>query len=416
VRALTLNGMVMAGGDDSAVRLELVAAWSDLPRETREDLVQNRWPSIAGPEMLPILRRMIAEPPPPARTAQAMTRDAVLQHLYELDPTEGRDAIRKDLLNDKAQPGLALIQLLPKEDIAAALRPAVERIGKRAARELDFDLVDRYADATVLEPMQSAFEAQAGQWGCASQSAMLRYFLRVAPEYGVTEVSAALGARKNTGCFRLLLSDLEAELPKAQPVAIGALDDADPEVAQSAAGALGLWGSADAEKQLWVRLEWFHKEWEGREEQLRATADRESAGSRAAVMEAVLVSAIARGTNWLCPPESLAKLSDLVWNKDQRQQIEAWRKQWNEGPAVIQTNWFPQDKPTFSILQYVGLTEEQLGAKLAQFRSGTELGWQFWQPGQISPLVSMVKQEAVYERMRAVAGQRGIILQKVNHP
>jgi hypothetical protein len=68
------------------------------------------------------------------------------------------------------------------------------------------------------------------------------------------------------------------------------------------------------------------------------------------------------------------------------------------------------------VLQYEALTEDQLRTKLEQFPRGTKLLWQFWQPGQISPPVSMSKQEEVYERMRAVAEEHGVALGEANHP
>src|ERR1043166_1914084 len=117
-----------------------------------------------------------------------------------------------------------------------------------------------------------------------------------------------------------------------------------------------------------------------------------------------------------CPPDKLARLAELVWTKGQMQQIESWVKEWKQGSAMIHASWFPEDNPTFSVLQYVQLSEDQLRAKLGQFPRGTQLRWQFWQPGQISPPVSMARQEAFYERMRAGAEQHGILLIKVNHP
>ena len=91
-------------------------------------------------------------------------------------------------------------------------------------------------------------------------------------------------------------------------------------------------------------------------------------------------------------------------------------KQWKQGPALINSGWYPEDNPTFSVLQYGSLTRDQLPVKLAQFPHGTKLVWQFWQPGQISPPVSLAKQEELYERMRAVAKQHGVELGKANHP
>jgi hypothetical protein len=403
-----------AGGSDpaiaAAVRPALIAAWSDLPDETQRELVQYRWSLVAGPEMLPILRRMVAGPAPPFRTNLAMARDAALKHIQEMDPAAGREAILRDALDVNAQPSLEVIGLLPKEDIPAVLRPAVERIGRNGARELDYDLLDRYADAGVLGVVRPVFEEHLGDWSCAPQSAMLRYFLRVDPGYGAAQVSASLAARKGTGCYRQLLQSLGDELPKAQQSAIEALDDSDPDLVQDAVLALGRWGSADAEEALWARLRRFHEEWAGREDQLRMAPDYTSPESRGAALEQGLVHAIAEGSSWICAPDKLARLGQLVLTKGEKQGVENWIRQWKQGSATITSYWFPEDHPAFLVLQYNTLTEDRLAVKMGQFPRGTQLVWQFWKPGQISPPVSMARQEAVYERMRAAAAENGVML------
>jgi hypothetical protein len=379
-------------------------------------LIQYRWPLIAGPEMLPILRRIVSGPPPPARTDLAMTRDAALRHIYDLDPEAGRALILGDLQNVNAQPSLEVVKLLQRQDVMTALQPALERIARNDARELDYSLLDRYADATALGRVQTAFEERLGKWACAPQSAMLRYFLRVAPSYGANKVSASLSARKDTHCYSSLLQTLGDELPQAQQSAIEALQDPDSEVVGDAALALGRWGSGGAEAALWARLQRFHEEWTGRENQLRMTPDYRSPGSKGAALEQGLVSAIASGRGWICAPDKLGELSELVWTNGQRQQIERWVNEWKDVSPLVNPSWFPEDNPSFSVLQYESLTESQLRTKLAQFPRGMQLRWQFWQPGQIAPPVSMAKQEEFYERMRIVAEQHGITLGQANHP
>jgi hypothetical protein len=81
----------------------------------------------------------------------------------------------------------------------------------------------------------------------------------------------------------------------------------------------------------------------------------------------------------------------------------------------MKPTWFLEDNPSFSVLQYEAITGDQLRAKVEQPPRGTELRWQFWQPGQISPPVSMAKQEEVYERLRAVAEKHGIPLEKATN-
>jgi hypothetical protein len=244
---------------------------------------------------------------------------------------------------------------------------------------------------------------------------MLRYFLRVAPEYGASQVSASLNAGKDTACYRTLLSDLGAQLPQAQQSAIDAMDDPDPLLVVDAVAALRKWGSKEAEAALWARLERFHTEWAGREDQLRSAQFSQSAEViHGATLEQALAWAIAKGTNWSCPPDKLARLAGMVHAKAQVAEIEGWSQQWKGGSASINPTWFPEDSPTFWLLQYDGLTEEQLRAKIAQLPRGMQLEWQFWKAGQISPAVSMEKQEAVYERVRAVAEEHGVVLGKAN--
>jgi len=103
------------------------------------------------------------------------------------------------------------------------------------------------------------------------------------------------------------------------------------------------------------------------------------------------------------PPERLARLAGLVFGKGQKDPIEGWKKQWKQGAASINPTWFPEDNPSFSVLQYDAITDDQLRAKVGQLPRGTQLRWQFWQPGQISPPMSLAKQEEVYERLRSVA-------------
>jgi hypothetical protein len=417
-RALTLSDLLTAGRGDRAkvdsIRPALIAAWADLPRATQAQLIQYRWPLIAGPEMLPILRGIAEEAPPYPRTEAAMTRDAALKHIQDLDPAAGRELILRDVQNQKAQPSIELVGLLPKDDIETVTQSAVERIGRHQARELDFKLVDRYADAAALGPVREIFEEHVGKWACALQSAMLRYFLRVDPAYGVRQVTACLGERKDTGCYRALLEDLGGFLPIVQESAIRALDDSDAEVVEDAARALGRWGSADAEAALWWRLQQFHQTWAGRGGELHSTPDSKDPGSQGAALEHTLMSAIVTGSGWTCPADKLARLAELVWSKQGALEIGGWLKRWTQGAGVVQPMRSPEGKWTFSVVQYGSLTEEQLRVKLAQFPRGTKLLWQSWQPGQNSPPGIMAEQEALFERMRNVAQTNLVSLGKVS--
>src|SRR5262249_30738232 len=164
VQALAEPSDVLKAADASQIRKQLIAAWGDLPEKTKQELIQYRWPLIAGPGMLPILTEFVSRPAPPFRTMDAMARDAAVQHIYELDPTEGRSLILRDLRDPRAQPGISLVKLLSADELRPIVQEAVARIEKSDARELDYHLVELYADASVLSGMKTVFNDHLGQW------------------------------------------------------------------------------------------------------------------------------------------------------------------------------------------------------------------------------------------------------------
>lgn len=427
-RALTVQTLAessdfLSAATASPMRKQLIAVWGDLPQRTKLELIQDRWPLVAGPEMLPILRQFVSGPAPPFGTEPALARDAALKHIFDLNPDEGRALILRDLRDPKAQPSIALVKLLSADDLPPIVQEAVARIEKRVekriekndARELDYSLLELFGDQSALNAMERVFTDHLGQQACDLQGAMLRYFLKLDPEFGTNMVQASLAERKLTGCYRILLDDLGTSLPKAEQVAINALDDEDLEVANDAALALGHWGTAKAEAALWARLKRFHQEWKDREGELRFTIDVSSPIGHATALESALVNSIATGTNWICDPEKLERLRAFA-SPTQQMQISQWMNQWHRGEALLLPNWYPEVPLSFGMLQYSNLDEEQLRLKLSQMPSGTKLYFQIWQPGQISPPVSMEKQEAVLQSLRSYATQFGLTIEEKSKP
>jgi hypothetical protein len=415
IQALAESSDLLSAATALQMRKQLIAAWGDLPDRTKLELIQYRWPLIAGPEMLPILKEFVSGPAPPFRTDPAMARDVALKHIFDLEPDEGRALILRDLRDPSAQPSMSLIKLLSADELRPIVQQAAARIEKNDARELDYHLLELFGDKSALGEVERVFTDHIGQWACDPQGAMLRYFLGLDPEFGTKMVQTSLAARKVTGCYRMLLQDLGKSLPKVEQVAIRALDDEDLEVANDAALALGQWGTTKAELALSARLKRFHQEWQGREGELRATPPYTDPIARATALESTLVNSIATGTNWICGPEKLAQLSALA-SPRQQIQVATWSKQWTQGQALILPNWYPEDRLNFGVLQYSNLDEQQLRAKLSQLPLGTKLYFQIWKPGQISPPVSMEKQEAVFQALRSHAAQFGVTIEQKSDP
>ena len=414
-QALAESADLLTAPTASQIRKQLILKWGDLPEKTKQDLIQYRWPLIAGPDMLPVLKEFVSRPAPPSRTMDSIARDAAIQHIYELDADEGQSMILRDLHDSRAEPSLSLVKLLSAQQVRPVVQEAVTRIEKNDARTLDFHLVELYADASVLPGIKTVFNNHLGEWACDPQTAMLRYFLRLDTEFGAQAAEASLAARKTTGCYHFLLQELGDDLPKVEPLAIRALDDSDLEVANDAALALGHWGTARAEAALWARLKRFHQQWEGRQDELRVAPPYTDPIGRATSLENTLISSIATGTSWICGPEKLAKLSALA-SPRQQTQVATWSKQWGAGEALISPSWFPEDRLSFGVLQYSNLDEQQFRAKLSQMPGGMKLHFQIWKPGQISPPVSVERQEAVFEALSTYAAQFGVTIEKKSDP
>jgi len=419
-RAITAEAVLRESEKDAALlqslRPVLIAAWKDLPTTTQQDLIVWHWQLIDGPEMLPALRGIVAQTPPENRTASEEMRNTALRRIYEIDPEEGRRLILRDLLNTNANPTPELVKRLSPEEIAQAVPAALERIGNNQARALDFDLLDHFAGPDALGSVQAILDATVGKQACDPQAKLLRYALRVAPDYGAEQVRAAMKARKETGCYHTLLEDLREQLPAAQQTAIDALDDEDAEVERSAAIALRRWGTAEAEQPLWERMKRLHDEWVGRGQELHAPWELDSPGSNANAMEQALSSAILRGNGWMIRREDLTHLQGLLLNEYERRQIGFVDLDSEKQPIAITPVWNGDLEPTFQMLQYLDLTDEQLAAKLRQYPRGRKFNWLIWQSDQAPDPPSKAKQDAEFEKLRAVAAENGMEMVEVTQP
>jgi hypothetical protein len=159
------------------------------------------------------------------------------------------------------------------DDIAAIAEVSVQRLGEHRGRQLDCEILDRYAGISALSVVQKIVDNPAPR--CVSPQA-LRYLLRVEPAYGAKLVGSLLNSGKDNACNKHLLQNLADALPDVQDLAIQAVDDPNPDVASDALLALTRWGTADAEPLLWARLKRFHEEWADEKTSFWAPAERRS--------------------------------------------------------------------------------------------------------------------------------------------
>jgi hypothetical protein len=352
------------------LRQLLLASWDSLPVRQRNELIQYRWEQVGGPELLPILRTVIAGAPNCNHEIDKLDRASALRRVYELAPLQGRELILHEITNPKGDIGINVLGLLPERELPQVEQPLIAKLKIGDADEIDFQL-ERYGSERVLPEIKAIYEAHRGEWACAPHDAMVRYFLRVRPDYGVAQVSDALGQRKITGCYQFQLTALNENLrhPKLEQIAIGALNDPSPEVARNAAEALGKYGSVKAEAALGARLEKFHEHWKDRADELHYRPGAKPEVLAEIGLGQVLVQAISSGQAWFADEDTIAKLKELA-SPQMQAELDGFLQEIKRNEYGLNLNWWPEGTLDYSIGRYTGKGIAALEEKLAQFPAG----------------------------------------------
>jgi hypothetical protein len=353
-------------------RHQLLSNWSTLPIEKRNDLIENRWDEVGGAEWIPVLEQIVAGPRNPERALGKSNRAEALYRIYQLAPEHAQHLILEEIAHPQGDIDIRVLGQLTQHELPQFEAAWLARIRQGDTDNVVFQLVERYASVRALPELQGIYQARRGQWACIPQTAMLRYVFRVGPDAGVKELSAALGDRKTTGCYRTQLTELGEymRLPKVEKVAIAALDDPEPSVARDAAQALQHYGTAAAEKALWRRLEKFHNKWKDKPDELlhlhQNAIEYEGEGG----LENALVEGITLGQAWFADSTAIARLRELSSPAIQ-QQLDGELEALESHQFTMDLTWWPDDDLRFTLGWYTGIGMTDFKSKLAQFPSAS---------------------------------------------
>ncbi|HEV2862267.1 MAG TPA: hypothetical protein VGX48_14750 [Pyrinomonadaceae bacterium] len=360
--------------DEKLLKEALAAVFTELPVGEQSQLLEYQWELVASPAMLPALRRIYQSPP----KGDDRLPGFALRRIHELAPDEGRRLILEELrrAGGPKVPAQALAVLkdetLPEAD--ALVASALGASGG-VEEELMLRVAERYATSASAPPLLSHYEGRVGRMPCAPQAALLAYFMRVEPATGAALVEKALASRKDSGCYRALLTDVAALFPSAEleRKAVESLDDADPEVVYDAAQMLCWYGSASARDVLLRRFERWREEWAGREKELAAQDERGPSASQSRV-EWSLLHALAYSPAWLADAEMLERLRRLCVTKACLEAADSALGQF--APSVtVYLNGADGGLSSASLAQYRLNSWEGLKEKAAQFPKGTTFKW-----------------------------------------
>jgi hypothetical protein len=370
---------------DDAIRHELTASFLDLPLDRQLQLLQYSWSRLAHPELVPVLRQLVANGP----AVNQPFGDIALRRLYQLAPDEGRSTILREIAAPRRGATLRTLGSLPDRELPQLddrLASNVESASGFEDFSIRAELLQRYATAAVAPRVLASVRSKLNTLACSPKAALLAYFLRVDGTLGAELLKAALAQRERTGCYESLLRDV-AKLhmaPELEAVAIAHLQDPAPRVAANAADMLGRYGSPAAVAPL------------------RAAFERSHAERDESALEYRLFDALAAGRGWLTDRREVQTLRGSCVSENCRAHADGLLDRIASGR--IDVTVFDGDDASVQIAQYQFESLVDLERKLAQYPAGARFQLRVFAP---SPTV----EKSVIERIRATARARGITIE-----
>jgi hypothetical protein len=138
-------------------RDQLASAFLDLPRERQTNLLAYQWRTVAGPAMLPALRRLVSAPPSDAESVP----DLALRRLAQLAPDEARPLLLREIRNPPPGATLKTLGSVPEEELPD-LDEALAANLERSDSEIHAALVQRYATKNVAPRILASISDKIG--------------------------------------------------------------------------------------------------------------------------------------------------------------------------------------------------------------------------------------------------------------
>jgi hypothetical protein len=303
---------------DEAARL-----FSQLPPGQQSELLGSQWPQIAGPEMIPVLRKIYDALPDTPYPHQPLAASAV-ERLYQLDPVQGRAVILDEMRRPEPRLPFATLAILPDKTLPDMDSILTQRL---AQNRPDTELIARYATSAILQPVK-AYYAKRAAAGPFCDAPLVAYFLRSDPAWGdrvLRELLASHQGARVDGCRMGILGRTAAYYisPEWEKAAVETLQDGVVDVRADAVKSLGEHGSPASEAPVWEAFRYWHEWWKDRRGEL----------SYERRLEQTFLEAIAHAKNWNITPADLEKARSLCISQDCASRADEYLRQWMPGQS-----------------------------------------------------------------------------------
>jgi len=348
----------------AASRDRLAAQFLDLPAERQANLLEYQWGAVAGPSMVPALRRLVDAPPADFQSVP----DLALRRLAQLAPAEARPLLLREIRHPRRGATLKTLGSLPDAELPELDDVLVSNF-EAGASDISAALVARYATGAIASRVLAAAADSIGRMACAPQGSILTYVLRVDEATGATLLDRAMTSRV-TGCWRFLSEIPGLRItPAVETRAIADLDEADPEVAIAAIQLLGRHGSAAALEPLRAAFQRWHTRWAGRAAELAYSFVIERPNAKQAMVEDAFRQAIATGDGWLIRADALRELQALCVTDNCRMQTGQMIHE--DDTRIVVSSIDEPDRSLIELAQYRFTSIAALEAHLVRYPRGT---------------------------------------------
>jgi hypothetical protein len=350
--------------ESAASRAHLAASFLDLPVERQTNLLEYQWRTLAGPAMLPVLRRLIAAAPTDAPSAA----DLALRRLAQLAPDEARPLILRGIQNPRRGATLKTLGSLRDAELPE-LDDALAANFEASNSEIHAALVQRYATRKVAPRILASAREKIGVMACSQQASILAYFLRVDEATGSTLLDRAMTSRA-TGCWRSLNQIAALRMtPVVQARAVADLDNSDPDVVIAAIHTLGQHGSPAALEPLRMAFQRWHATWVDRAAELAYSRAVERPNARQAMVEDAFRQAIGTGRGWLVRATELRELQS--WCVTDNCRTQTGHMIHEDDTRIMLWSINEPDESHIELAQYRLTSIAALEEKLSQYPRGT---------------------------------------------
>jgi hypothetical protein len=375
-RAETIHTLVLRPAPESSKPqplpglsdFDVASAFRGLAPQQQLDVLRFYWPRFDVPAMANALEDVLDTPILPI----SELRNFAFQRLTELNPKAAEPRILSEIQHPHLDGGIFPVSGESLSGLAATSLPALEdmlvtRVEQQGSRtkELDAQLISRYATTPVLPRVKAIYQAQRGDVSCKFDDGLLTYLLRTDPDYAIKNVRHLNLCLPNT--VRTIAQ--MKRWPEVEPLVIADMNDPNLWSARQYAETLAKYGGPIAEQAIWQRLRAFHKQWADRESELTYRPNMPRDANDAMSFEFGVVEALGHAQGWLLSNDQITELESITLGNE-RESVAHWH--W-KSPVDLQL--IPMGNGAVrAILNNAQFSDDDtslLCAKLAQYPAGT---------------------------------------------